>query len=128
LSLDKLGGKHRIALVSNIDDDLLQATPVPGGIDLVCTAERARGYKPDGTLFRYLIANAGVAIPEILHSGQSQHTDMVGGKPLGLTVTWINRRNEGVGMDETELEKLARLSGKAASKTLGALEPRGRRR
>jgi AraC-like DNA-binding protein len=24
LSLDKLGGKHRIALVSNIDDDLLQ--------------------------------------------------------------------------------------------------------
>jgi hypothetical protein len=93
LSLDKLGGKHRIALVSNIDDDLLQATPVPGGIDLVCTAERARGYKPDGTLFRYLIANAGVAIPEILHSGQSQHTDMVGGKPLGLTVTWISRRN-----------------------------------
>jgi hypothetical protein len=31
-------------------------------------------------------------------------------------------------MDETELEKLARLSGKAASKTLGALEPRGRGR
>ena len=62
-------------------------------MDLVCTAERARGYKPDGTLFRYLIADAGVAIPEILHSGQSQHTDMVGGKPLGLTVTWINRRN-----------------------------------
>jgi hypothetical protein len=28
-------------------------------------------------------------------------------------------------MDETELEKLAHLSGKAASKTLGALEPRG---
>ena len=92
-TLDKLGAKHRIALVSNIDDDLLQATPVPSGIDLLCTAERARGYKPDGTLFRYLIANAGVTIPEILHSGQSQHTDMVGGKPLGLTVAWINRRN-----------------------------------
>jgi hypothetical protein len=28
-------------------------------------------------------------------------------------------------MDETELEKLARLSGKATSKALGALEPRG---
>ena len=81
-TLDNLGARHRIALVSNIDDDLLQATPVPSGIDLVCTAERARGYKPDGTLFRYLIANAGVPIPEILHSGQSQHTDMVGGKPL----------------------------------------------
>ena len=31
-------------------------------------------------------------------------------------------------MDETELEKLARVSGKAASKTLGALEPHERRR
>jgi FMN phosphatase YigB (HAD superfamily) len=59
---------------------------------LVCTAERAGGYKPDGTLFRYLIATAGVGVPEILHSGQSQFTDMVGGKPLGLTVCWINRR------------------------------------
>jgi hypothetical protein len=29
------------------------------------------------------------------------------------------------GMDETKLEKLARLSGKAASKALGALERRG---
>jgi 2-haloacid dehalogenase len=90
--LEKLAMGHKIALVSNIDDDLLAATPVPKA-DLVCTAERARGYKPDGTLFRYLIANAGVAVPEILHSGQSQHTDMVGGKPLGLTVAWINRRH-----------------------------------
>src|SRR6516162_11683274 len=60
---------------------------------IFCAAERAGGYKPDGTLFRYLIANAGVAVPEILHSGQSQFTDMVGGKPLGLTVCWINRRS-----------------------------------
>ena len=43
-------------------------------------------------MFRYLIANAGVGVPEILHSGQSLFTDMVGGKPLGLTVCWINRR------------------------------------
>jgi 2-haloacid dehalogenase len=32
-----------------------------------------------------------------LHSGQSQFTDMVGAKPLGLTVAWINRR--GVALD-----------------------------
>ncbi len=91
-ALEELALRHRIALVSNIDDDLLAATPVPKA-DLVCTAERARGYKPDGTLFRYLIANADSALDEILHSGQSQHTDMVGGKPLGLTVAWINRRH-----------------------------------
>jgi 2-haloacid dehalogenase len=92
-TLEKLAGTHRLGLVSNIDDDLLRATRLHRDFDVVCTAERARGYKPDGTLFRYLIANAGVGLGEILHSGQSQHTDMVGGKPLGLTVAWINRRN-----------------------------------
>ena len=61
--------------------------------DLVCTAERARGYKPDGTLFRYLIRESGLSVSQILHSGQSQFTDMVGGKPLSLTIAWINRRD-----------------------------------
>ena len=91
-TLDALGRTHRLAIVSNIDDDLLAATRLTRDFDLVCTAERARGYKPDGTLFRYLLEHAGVAKQEILHSGQSQFTDLVGGKPLGLTIAWINRR------------------------------------
>jgi 2-haloacid dehalogenase len=96
-TLDRLARLCRLAVVSNIDDDLLAATPLGRTFDLVCTAERARGYKPDGTLFRYLLDQAsscfGVARDEILHSGQSQFTDMVGAKPLGLNVAWINRRN-----------------------------------
>ena len=92
-TLGTLSRRFKIAIVSNIDDDLLAATPLKRTFDLVCTAERARGYKPDGTLFRYLLANANVGRDEILHSGQSQFTDMVGAKPLGLTVAWINRRS-----------------------------------
>ena len=91
-TLEALAPRHRLAVVSNIDDDLLAATPLGREFDLVCTAEKARGYKPDGSLFRYLIARAGVGLEKILHSGQSQFTDMVGGKPLGLTIAWINRR------------------------------------
>ena len=91
-TLDQLSRRHSLAVVSNIDDDLLALTPLKQSFDLVCTAERAKGYKPDGTLFRYLIENSGVAKDEILHSGQSQFTDLVGGKPLGLTIAWINRR------------------------------------
>lgn len=83
---------YKLAVVSNIDDDLLQATPLGRTFDLICTAERARGYKPDGTLFRYLSSSSGLTMGEIFHSGQSQHTDLVGGRPLGLTVAWINRR------------------------------------
>jgi 2-haloacid dehalogenase len=96
-TLDRLARICRLAVVSNIDDDLFAATPLGRTFDLVCTAERARGYKPDGTLFRYLLAEAsrqfGVNRDEILHCGQSQFTDMVGAKPLGLTVAWINRRS-----------------------------------
>lgn len=91
-TLETLGRDHRLAIVSNIDDDLLAATPLGRTFDLVCTAQRARGYKPDGSLFRYLLDHAGVPKDRILHAGQSQFTDMVGGKPLGLTIAWINRR------------------------------------
>ena len=91
-TLDRLSRRYRLAVVSNIDDDLLALTPLQRNFDLVCTAQRAKGYKPDGTLFRYLIAHAGCGRDEILHSGQSQFTDLVGGKPLGLTIAWINRR------------------------------------
>ena len=92
-TLDILAPNYRLALVSNIDDDLLNMTALGRQFDLVCTAERARGYKPDGTLFRYLIRESGLSVSQILHSGQSQLTDMVGGKPLGLTIAWINRRD-----------------------------------
>src|ERR1043166_8048196 len=58
-TLERPGGHAKLAIVSNIDDDLLALTPLGRAFDLVCTAERARGYKPDGTLFRYLIEQAG---------------------------------------------------------------------
>ena len=91
-TLEALARDHTLALVSNIDDDLLEATRLGRAFDLVCTAEKARGYKPAGTLFRYLLERSGLPVAHILHSGQSQFTDMVGGKPLGLTIAWINRR------------------------------------
>ncbi len=90
--LDRLARDHRLALVSNIDDDLLAVTGLGRAFDVVCTAQRARGYKPDGTLFRFLLREAKVEAGALLHAGQSQRTDMVGAKPLGITVAWINRR------------------------------------
>jgi len=100
-TLDILAKTCRLAVVSNIDDDLLAATPLGREFGLVCTAQRARGYKPDGTLFKYLLEHARLefdaGVADILHCGQSQFTDLVGGKPLGLTIAWINRR--GIALD-----------------------------
>jgi 2-haloacid dehalogenase len=60
-TLERLSRTHRLALVSNIDDDLLALTRLHREFDVVCTAERAHGYKPNGTLFRYLIARHRIA-------------------------------------------------------------------
>lgn len=92
-TLAALAERYPIALVSNIDDDLLALTPLPDVFTLRCTGEAARGYKPDGTLFRFLLSESKRPASEILHCGQSQYTDMVGGKPLGLPIAWINRRS-----------------------------------
>lgn len=98
-TLAALASRYRLAVVSNIDDDLLARTKLGRDFDLVCTAERARGYKPDGTLFKYLLRESGVGTDAILHCGQSQFTDLVGGKPLGLTICWINRRGIALSAD-----------------------------
>ena len=96
-TLASLAEHYSIALVSNIDNDLLASTRLPHVFGLRCTGETAQGYKPDGTLFRFLISKAELPVDQILHCGQSQYTDMVGGKPLGLPMAWINRR--GVALD-----------------------------
>jgi len=127
-TLEMLGRRYRLAIVSNIDDDLLAATPLGREFDLVCTAERAQGYKPDGTLFRYLIDHAAVGKDEILHSGQSQFTDLVGGKPLGLRVAWINRRgvalHPSVPTPDFTLNDIASLAGLLSSSSALCATPR----
>jgi FMN phosphatase YigB (HAD superfamily) len=98
-TLDRLSARARLALVSNIDDDLLAVTELGRRFDVVCTAERARGYKPDGTLFRFLLRHGEADRTRLLHCGQSPRTDMVGAKPLGITVAWINRRGLALASD-----------------------------
>jgi 2-haloacid dehalogenase len=44
-TLDRLARRVKLAVVSNIDDDLLAVTPLRRVFDLVCTAQRAKGYK-----------------------------------------------------------------------------------
>jgi len=111
--LDRLGARYKLAVISNIDDDLLARTQLGRTFDLVCTAARARGYKPDGTLFKYLLQRSALPVEAIFHSGQSQHTDLVGGKPLGFEIAWINRRGlaraEGVPAPDYEFRDLRPL-------------------
>lgn len=91
-ALASLANRFEVALVSDIDADLLALTPLARSFKLVFTGDQAKAYKPNGGLFRYVLANAGVPARQILHSGQSQFTDILGARPLGIAVAWINRR------------------------------------
>src|SRR5207245_6201418 len=48
-TLDRLSGRVRLALVSNIDDDLLAVTELGRRFDVLSQAAHDRGYTPDGT-------------------------------------------------------------------------------
>jgi 2-haloacid dehalogenase len=73
-ALDVLARGQKLALVSNIDDDLLGMTTLGREFDLACTAERARGYKPDGLTIawinrRGLHLDPSVPPPDLILSG-----------------------------------------------------------
>ena len=90
--LQELAEKYPLGIVTNCDEDLFRNTPRPDvPFRYICVAEAARGYKPDGTLFRYTLREIGISAQDLLHAGQSQRTDLIGGKPLGITCAWINR-------------------------------------
>jgi 2-haloacid dehalogenase len=91
-ALEALADKCELAIITNCDDDLFALTKKPSvPYRYHFTAESANGYKPDGTLFRHAQRDMDVELSEWLHAGQSQRTDLVGAKPLGITVAWVNR-------------------------------------
>jgi 2-haloacid dehalogenase len=92
-SLWALKRRYKLAVISNIDEDLFAATAqqlqVP--FDWVITAERVRSYKPSRQNFTYAIEYIGVPPARLLHVAQSLYHDIGPAKQLGLTAVWVNR-------------------------------------
>ena len=86
--------KHcRLAIISNVDDDLFALTARLVGVqfDWVVTAEQARSYKPSLDNFRTAMKTMGVSSDKVLHVAQSLRHDIAPAKALGLTTVWVNR-------------------------------------
>ena len=112
--LGELGQRFSLGIVTNCDQNLFALTPKPSvPIRFHFTSEAARGYKADGTLFRYVLRETSIRPSALLHAGQSQRTDLVGAKPLGITCAWINRhalnRDEDVPKPDFEFSDLTPL-------------------
>jgi len=94
-ALRKLKTKYKLAIVSNIDDSLFEATAktleVP--FDWVVTAQQAGAYKPALRTFEYAFDTFQIPREQILHVAQSIYHDIVPARGLGVASAWVNRRH-----------------------------------
>jgi 2-haloacid dehalogenase len=99
-ALRELQGRFRLAIISNVDDDLFALTAAKLGIafDFVITAQQARAYKPALSIFKLAQARIGVAPEHWLHIGQSVYHDVIPAQSLGMATVWVNRPSPRAGI------------------------------
>ncbi|MGD0575468.1 MAG: haloacid dehalogenase type II [Anaerolineales bacterium] len=124
-ALIALKGKYKLAILSNIDDDLFafSARRLQVLFDWVITAQQARSYKPSSNNFHLALERIGLPRQKILHVAQSLFHDIVPAKQLGFATVWVNRRQDREGFGATppaqvepdlevpDLETLAKMAG-----------------
>ena len=103
-ALRKLRTRYKLAIISNVDDDLFAATAkllqVP--FDAVITAQQARSYKPSLGNFQLAVQRIGRPKEKILHVAQSLYHDVAPTRALGMKNVWVNRRGSKPGPGATK--------------------------
>jgi 2-haloacid dehalogenase len=102
-ALHALQRKYKLAILSNIDDDLFaySAQRLQTTFDFVITAQQARSYKPSLNNFKLAFQRLGLPPKRILHVAQSLFHDHVPAKSLGMSTVWVNRRHARPGFGAT---------------------------
>ncbi len=99
-SLRQLKARFRLAILSNVDDDLFAATLPQLAVDFdeIITAQQAQAYKPSRKLFELALRRLNVPAKRILHVGQSIYHDVVPAQALGLATVWVDRQSARAGI------------------------------
>lgn len=99
-ALRQLKSRYRLAILSNIDDDLFAATRPQLGVDFdeVITAQQAQAYKPSLKIFELALSRINAPAHRVLHIGQSIYHDVVPAQALGLATVWVNRPSARLGV------------------------------
>jgi 2-haloacid dehalogenase len=102
-ALRRLGSRYRLAIVSNIDDDLFAQTAGALAIDFaeVVTAQQVGSYKPDPGHFHVVRERLGLRVGEVLHVAQSLFHDIAPAAALGWPTVWVDRRQGAAGSGAT---------------------------
>jgi 2-haloacid dehalogenase len=92
-ALHELKRHFRLAIISNVDNDLFAATRPQLGVefDQIITAQQAGAYKPSLKIFELALSRIGVPAHSVLHVGQSVYHDVIPAQSLGLAAVWVDR-------------------------------------
>jgi 2-haloacid dehalogenase len=93
-ALERLKSRYKLALLSNIDDDLfaLTAPKLRVPLDCVVTAQQVQSYKPSIRNFETLLDRLAIEKDRLLHVAESLYHDVVPAHGLGIATVWVNRR------------------------------------
>lgn len=91
-ALRALRRRYRLAIVSNIDDDLFAASArqLEVSFDAVITAEQARCYKPGRAIFEEALRRLGAGPEAIAHVAEGV-TEIPPARQLGCATVWVRR-------------------------------------
>jgi 2-haloalkanoic acid dehalogenase type II len=111
-ALERLRRRFTLAILSNVDDDLLQATLKRIGVefDWTVTAQRTRSYKPAPGHFKEAVRRVEGRKDRLLHVARSRFHDIEPATRLGLAAVWVNRKGEALGDGPRPLRVVADLA------------------
>ena len=114
-ALERLAGRVRLGILSNVDEDLLDLTRerLSVDFDFWVTADRVESYKPD--LAHFEAARPYVGDPAgWVHVAQSLFHDVAPANCVSVPVVWVNRKGEDRPVDgplpDREVPDLASLA------------------
>ncbi len=93
-ALNRLHSRYKLAVLSNIDDDLFAYTApkLQLRLDQIVTAQQVGSYKPSTRNFQLLLERLAIPSDRLLHAAESLYHDVVPAQSLGIATVWVNRR------------------------------------
>jgi 2-haloacid dehalogenase len=93
-ALAALQKRFRLAVISNVDNDLFAGTAPKLGVrpDAFVSAQQCRTYKPSLNNFRVAMERMGAGPGDLMHVAESLYHDIAPARELGIRCVWVNRR------------------------------------
>lgn len=97
-ALNSLGSRFKLAIISNVDDDMIELTQERLGVrfDWVITSERIGSYKPSQGNFHGARRIMDIEPAQQVHVAQSLYHDIAPASALGWKTVWVNRQGAAI--------------------------------